>query len=197
MPEELHILKVRMLERRRAKARRGELGKPVPMGYSRRPSGAVHDEQVQDTIRKVFERFRTVGKVMRYLSSTRSGCRCERSAALENGSSNGAAPTGPRYTICLAIRSMPMASWRPTGDARSQDVLARVDVRRTPRKLRCSCRIGSRSEPMPRKAVSRLGLGCQHKLLANNSGAITRNWAPTGQIISAWYELAVRCCRAC
>jgi DNA invertase Pin-like site-specific DNA recombinase len=70
---ELHILKARMLEGRRAKARRGELGKPVPMGYLRRPSGEVGldpDEQAQGTIRLVFElfeRFRTVGKVLRYL----------------------------------------------------------------------------------------------------------------------------------
>jgi DNA invertase Pin-like site-specific DNA recombinase len=70
---ELHILKARMLEGRRAKARRGELGKPVPMGYLRRPSGEVAldpDEQAQATIRLVFdlfERFRTIGKVMLYL----------------------------------------------------------------------------------------------------------------------------------
>ena len=70
---ELHILKARMLEGKRAKARRGELGKPVPMGYVRRPSGEVAfdpDEQAQATIRLVFdlfERFRTGGKVMRYL----------------------------------------------------------------------------------------------------------------------------------
>jgi DNA invertase Pin-like site-specific DNA recombinase len=70
---ELHILKARMLEGRRAKARRGELGKLVPMGYLRRPSGEVvfdPDEQAQATIRllfDLFERFRTVGKVMRYL----------------------------------------------------------------------------------------------------------------------------------
>jgi DNA invertase Pin-like site-specific DNA recombinase len=38
---ELHILKARMLEGKRAKARRGELGKTVPMGYVRRPSGEV------------------------------------------------------------------------------------------------------------------------------------------------------------
>ena len=38
---ELHILKARMLAGRKAKARRGELGKPVPMGYVRRPSGEV------------------------------------------------------------------------------------------------------------------------------------------------------------
>src|SRR5882724_4198616 len=70
---ELHILKARMLEGRRAKARRGELGKPVPMGYLRRPSGEVvldPDEQAQGTIRLVFDlfqRFRTVGRVLRYL----------------------------------------------------------------------------------------------------------------------------------
>lgn len=67
---ELHILKARMLEGRRAKARRGELGKAVPMGYVHRPSGEVAfdpDEQAQATIRLVFDlfvRFRTVGKVM-------------------------------------------------------------------------------------------------------------------------------------
>jgi hypothetical protein len=70
---ELHILKARMLEGRRAKARRGELGKPVPMGYLRRPSGEVGldpDDQAQATIRLIFdlfERFRTIGKVMVYL----------------------------------------------------------------------------------------------------------------------------------
>jgi DNA invertase Pin-like site-specific DNA recombinase len=70
---ELHILKARMLEGRRAKARRGELGKTLPMGYLRRPSGEIAldpDEQAQATISLVFElfdRFRTVGKVMRYL----------------------------------------------------------------------------------------------------------------------------------
>lgn len=70
---ELHILKARMLEGRRAKARRGELGKAVPMGYLRSPSGEVvfdPDEQAQATIRLVFdlfERLRTIGKVMLYL----------------------------------------------------------------------------------------------------------------------------------
>lgn len=70
---ELHILKARMLEGRKAKARRGELGKAVPMGYLRRPSGEVvfdPDEQAQATIRLVFDlfdRLRTIGKVLRYL----------------------------------------------------------------------------------------------------------------------------------
>ena len=55
---ELHILKARMLAGRNAKARRGELGKPLPMGYLRRPSGEVAfdpDEQAQGVIRLVFE----------------------------------------------------------------------------------------------------------------------------------------------
>ena len=70
---ELHILKARMLAGRKAKARRGELGKPVPIGYARRPSGEVvldPDEQAQATVRLIFDlfdRFRTVGKVMTYL----------------------------------------------------------------------------------------------------------------------------------
>jgi DNA invertase Pin-like site-specific DNA recombinase len=70
---ELHILKARMLAGRKAKAGRGELGKPVPMGYVRHPSGEVifdPDEQAQMTIRLVFDlfdRFRTVGRVMSYL----------------------------------------------------------------------------------------------------------------------------------
>jgi DNA invertase Pin-like site-specific DNA recombinase len=38
---ELHILKARMLEGRMAKARRGELGRAVPMGYTRRASGEI------------------------------------------------------------------------------------------------------------------------------------------------------------
>src|SRR5271166_940853 len=70
---ELHILKARMLAGRNAKARRGELNKPLPMGYLRRPSGEVAfdpDEQAQGVIRLVFElfqRLRTVSGVLRYL----------------------------------------------------------------------------------------------------------------------------------
>ena len=53
---ELHILQARMLAGRNAKARRGELGKPLPMGYLRRPSGEVAldpDEQAQGVIRRL------------------------------------------------------------------------------------------------------------------------------------------------
>jgi DNA invertase Pin-like site-specific DNA recombinase len=71
---ELHILKARMLEGKLAKARRGKLGRAVPMGYTRRPSGEIildPDEQAQSTIRLVFDlydRHRTIGGVLRHLA---------------------------------------------------------------------------------------------------------------------------------
>lgn len=67
---ELHILKQRMLEGKRAKARRGELGMQVPMGYVRHLSGEVikdPDEQAQGVILRVFdvfERKRTLNGVL-------------------------------------------------------------------------------------------------------------------------------------
>jgi len=70
---ELHIIKRRMLEGKRAKARRGELGVQVPMGYIRRPSGEVikdPDEQAQDTLKMVFslfQRYGTINGVLRHL----------------------------------------------------------------------------------------------------------------------------------
>jgi DNA invertase Pin-like site-specific DNA recombinase len=72
---ELHILKARMLEGRMAKARRGELGRAVPMGYTRRASGEIildPDEQAQSTIRLVFDlydRHHTIGRVLRHLAA--------------------------------------------------------------------------------------------------------------------------------
>jgi excisionase family DNA binding protein len=71
---ELHILKARMLEGRRAKAARGELVVGLPRGYIRRPSGEVAldpDEQVRSTIRLVFdlfERRRSARGVLQYLA---------------------------------------------------------------------------------------------------------------------------------
>ena len=70
---EIHILKARMLEGRRAKAQRGELVLGLPRGYVLKPSGEVAldpDEEVQEVIRLVFalfERRRSVSGVLRYL----------------------------------------------------------------------------------------------------------------------------------
>ncbi len=70
---ELHILKARMHEGRRAKAVRGELVIGLPRGYVQRPSGEVAldpDEQVRSTIRlvfDVFERRRSIRGLLTYL----------------------------------------------------------------------------------------------------------------------------------
>jgi DNA invertase Pin-like site-specific DNA recombinase len=70
---ELHLLKQRMLAGKQAKARRGELAVPLPIGYVRAPSGEVMldpDEQVQTVVRLVFGKFAELGTlnaVLRWL----------------------------------------------------------------------------------------------------------------------------------
>ncbi len=70
---ELHVLKQRMIEGKKAKARRGELGMRLPMGYMARPSGEIIkdvDEQAQLAINLVFElfdRFASINAVLRHM----------------------------------------------------------------------------------------------------------------------------------
>jgi hypothetical protein len=70
---ELHILKQRMQQGRLHKARRGELAKPVPLGYIQQLDGTVAfdpDEQVQRIVRVVFQKFTELGTlnaVLQYL----------------------------------------------------------------------------------------------------------------------------------
>ena len=70
---ELHIIKQRMVEGKRAKAKRGELGMQLPRGYIKRTSGEIvkdPDEQVQNIIQLIFDLFRkfsTLNKVLKYL----------------------------------------------------------------------------------------------------------------------------------
>lgn len=70
---ELHILKQRMMQGKRNKAQRGELGFSVPIGYVRRPSGEVRfdpDEQVQQVVKLIFRKFEELGTLnamLRYL----------------------------------------------------------------------------------------------------------------------------------
>jgi DNA invertase Pin-like site-specific DNA recombinase len=72
---ELYLIRQRMLSGRLAKAERGELAIPLPIGYARRPSGEVildPDEQAQHVVRLVFSAFRRLGTlnaVLRYLVS--------------------------------------------------------------------------------------------------------------------------------
>ncbi len=70
---ELHLLKGRMEQGRRNKARRGELVTQVPSGYVRLPGGEVAldpDEQVQAVVRLLFRKFEELGSakaLLRYL----------------------------------------------------------------------------------------------------------------------------------
>ena len=88
---ELHILKQRMLEGKWAKARRGELGMPVPMGYVRQASGEVikdPDEQAQGVIARVFELFERLGTlhgVLRYLVEHQIHMPCRQSSGPAKG----------------------------------------------------------------------------------------------------------------
>src|SRR5215813_13701972 len=69
---DLHVLKQRMMAGKRAKAERGALGMPVPMGYVRRPSGEVAkepDEQAQAVIELIFDQFARVGTIHAVLRS--------------------------------------------------------------------------------------------------------------------------------
>lgn len=71
---ELHVLKQRLEQGRLAKARRGELGRLVPIGYVRRASGEVAldpDEEVRAVVAEIFkqyERLGTTGAVVRYFA---------------------------------------------------------------------------------------------------------------------------------
>jgi DNA invertase Pin-like site-specific DNA recombinase len=70
---EIHILKERMHQAKRNKARRGELFQLPPIGYIKLPSGEFAldpDEQVQATVRLLFDQFDREGTVhglLRYL----------------------------------------------------------------------------------------------------------------------------------
>ena len=70
---ELYVIKQRMLAGKQAKAQRGELNMPLPMGYIRHPNGEAlkdPDEQVQATVSLVFslfERYRTINGVLTHL----------------------------------------------------------------------------------------------------------------------------------
>jgi DNA invertase Pin-like site-specific DNA recombinase len=96
---ELHILKQRMLEGKRAKARRGELHSLLPRGYVRAPSGEVikdPDEQVRGVIETVFRQFngaaRSMGSCVIWWTIT-SNCPIGCAAVRAPASSTGVAPT--------------------------------------------------------------------------------------------------------
>jgi DNA invertase Pin-like site-specific DNA recombinase len=71
---ELYLIRQRMQSGKLAKAERGELAVPLPIGYVRRPSGEVvldPDEQARHVVGLVFSAFRRLGtlnSVLRYLA---------------------------------------------------------------------------------------------------------------------------------
>ena len=72
---ELGVLRARMLDAARAKARRGELRIPVPVGYIwHREIGLGFDPdlRLQEAIRLIFTRFRELGSARQVLLSMRS-----------------------------------------------------------------------------------------------------------------------------
>src|SRR5438477_4687157 len=67
---ELGVLRTRMLEAARAKARRGELRISVPVGYSRHREaglGLDPDLRVREAVRLIFARFRELGSARQVL----------------------------------------------------------------------------------------------------------------------------------
>ena len=70
---ELHIMKQRMVHGKLNKAKRGELGFLLPIGYVRRPCGEIRfepDEQAQQVVRLIFRKFEDLGSlaaVLQYL----------------------------------------------------------------------------------------------------------------------------------
>ena len=71
---ELYLIRQRMLSGKLAKAERGDLAIPLPIGYVRRPSGEAvldPDEQARHVVRLVFSAFARLGTlngVLRYLA---------------------------------------------------------------------------------------------------------------------------------
>ena len=72
---ELHVLKQRLYQGKLNKARRGEIIHTLPIGYTRRANGEVcldPDEQVQSTVRLIFQKFSeygTINGVLQYLGA--------------------------------------------------------------------------------------------------------------------------------
>jgi DNA invertase Pin-like site-specific DNA recombinase len=104
---ELYVLKQRMLEGKRAKARRGELNIALPMGYIRRPSGEVikdPDEQAQlviKTLFEVFEQFSTINAVLSYLVKNKIRLPCRESFGLQKGELSWRKPSRNTLTNIL------------------------------------------------------------------------------------------------
>ena len=88
---ELHMIKQRMLQGKKAKAIRGELGMLLPMGYVRSRSGETikdPDEQAQETINLVFKQFErhgTINGVLQHLVKHKVQMPCRQQSGPSKG----------------------------------------------------------------------------------------------------------------
>jgi DNA invertase Pin-like site-specific DNA recombinase len=124
---ELHILKARMLDGRRAKAQRGELFFNLPRGYVRGRAGDIvldSDEQVQATVRLVFDTFErrhTINGVLSYLVAHNIELPFRARSRTAKGELEWHAPN--RYTLSEMLQSPLYAgayAYGRRGDRRSE-----------------------------------------------------------------------------
>src|SRR5215475_1958330 len=123
---ELHLIKQRMWSGRIAKARRGELAVPLPIGFARRPSGEVvldPDEQVRSVtglVFELFERLGTVGSVLAFLADNHIQLGVRRREGPERGALAWRRPS--RITVTNMLHNLAYAGiyayGRSTLDAR-------------------------------------------------------------------------------
>ena len=132
---ELYLIRQRMLSGKLAKAERGELAVPLPIGYARRPSGEVildPDEQTQHVVRLVFGTFRRLGTptaCSATWSPGRSSCRSAFTPARRRENSSGGARPRSHCRTCCTTRPMPGIT--PTAAGRSSRA-GRSPAGRTP-----------------------------------------------------------------
>ena len=184
---ELHILQARMLAGRNAKARRGELGKPLPMGYLRRPSGEVAldpDEQAQGVIRMVFdlfERIRTVSGVLRYLVENDIKMPVRQAGGPGKGELEWRRPSRPSLGDLFGNPLLMPAS-TSTGSVRSTGAVISPAGR--------AADDGRRALGMPRSSCP---IACRPTSPGSSSSAISNKSAPIGRANEVPYEPAPRC----
>lgn len=104
---ELYLIRQRMSAGRLAKAERGELAVPLPIGYVRRPSGEVvldPDEQARHVVRLVFDAFDRLGTlnaVLCYLADHRIQLPVRSRSGLDKGELQWRRPSRETLQIML------------------------------------------------------------------------------------------------
>ena len=189
---ELYLIRQRMLSGRLAKAERGELAIPLPIGYVRRPSGEVildPDEQAQHVVRLVFSTFRRMGTlngVLRYLADQEVQLPVRVHSGPSKGEIEWRRPT--RETLQIMLHNPVYAGYYAYGRRQVEPrrkVPGRPSTGRVVKDAAsgwCCCRAGCRPTS-PRRSTRRTSPG----------------WPPTGRprLRRARRGTARRCCPGC